>query len=162
MATFPSLPPSARTYTPGSYPHTPYTSMSGQQSRVRHSSIELGATLELTFIRLSAANRQSIENHYRNQFGDFLPFHLSPQVFSGFTPLEIDPYGLWRYAEPPDIEDHAGPTATVQVRLVSVPGGAPGTQLGPVTLAVATAGAGPAGALLTIADTITPGAATAS
>lgn len=139
MALFPALAPSTRTFTPGSHPFTAYTSMSGQQSRVRHSSITLGGQLDLTFIRLSPADRQAIEDHYREQFGEFVPFYLPPQTFSGFTPLDVDPSGRWRYAQPPEFEDHCGPTATATVKLISVPGGAAGAQLGPVTVSITTA-----------------------
>lgn len=128
MATFPPLAPSTRAYTPGEYPHTAYTSMSGEQSRVRHSTVVLNSRLELTYERLSQNDRQAIETHYHGQQGEFVAFTLSPQVFSGFVPLEVDPAGQWRYAEPPEVEDFCGPTANVKVVLVSVPGNAPGAQ----------------------------------
>lgn len=136
MATFPALSPSSRTFTPGIYPHGAYTSMSGQQSRIRHSSAVLSAQLDLTFIRLGPEDRQAIEDHYREQFGEFIPFYLSPEVFSGFTPLDVDPQGLWRYAQPPEFEDHCGPTATASIKLISAAGGASGAQLGTVTLSI--------------------------
>ena len=113
--------------------------MSGQQSRGRHSSITHGGQLDQTFIRLSPADRQAIEDHYRGQFGEFVPFYLPAQTFSGFTPLDVDPSGLWRYAQPPEFEDHCGPTATATVKLISVPGGAAGAQLEPVTVSITTA-----------------------
>lgn len=136
MATFPPLAPSTRAYTPGEYPHTAYTSMSGEQSRVRHSTAVLASRLELTYERLSQDDRQAIELHYHGQQGEFVSFTLSPQVFSGFVPLDVDPAGQWRYAEPPEIEDFCGPTATVKVVLVSVATGAPGGQPGPVVVSV--------------------------
>ncbi len=159
---FPALAPATRTYTPPESPFTAYTSMSGQQSRVRHSTVLLGGSLELSFVRLEPSDRNAIEHHYRQQFGEFLPFHLPPETFSGFTPLEVDPYGLWRYAQPPEFEDHCGPTATAQVKLVSVPGGAPGAQLGSVALSITSPGAGPGGAQQTVAGSLTAGAASAS
>lgn len=164
MATFPALAPSTRAFTPGGYPHTPFTSMSGEQSRVRHSTAVLASRLELTYVRLSQDDRQAIEIHYHGQQGEFVPFTLSPQVFSGFVPTDVDPAGQWRYAEPPEVEDHCGPTATVKVVLVSVPGGAPGAQAGPVVVSIL-AGQ-PAnvlpGAARTITITFSAGAASAT
>ena len=162
MADFPSLAPSTRSFTPGFYPYTPFSSMSGEQSRIRHSSAVLGGSLALTFVRVSEADRIAVEMHYHGQLGSFVPFALSAAVFSGFNQLEIDPFGLWRYAGPPQIEDHCGPTATIQVNLVSVPGGAPGAQLATMPIIVASAGAGPGGAQRTVNVTLSSGAATAS
>lgn len=164
MATFPPLAPSTRTYTPGEYPHTPFTSMSGEQTRVRHSTAVLNSRLELTYERLSQDDRQAIETHYHGQQGEFVAFTLSPQVFSGFVPLEVDPSGQWRYAEPPEVEDFCGPTANVKVVMVSVPGAAPGAQAGPVAVSIV-AGQSVnvlAGATRTITVSFTAGAATAT
>lgn len=162
MADFPSLAPSTRSFTPGVYPHTPFTSMSGEQSRIRHSTAVLGGLLELTFIRASESDRLAIEMHYSGQLGTFIPFALSAAVFSGFTQLEIDPFGFWRYAKPPEVEDYCGPTATIQVSLVSTPGRAPGAQFATMPIIVATTGAGPSGAQRTVTASLTAGIATAS
>lgn len=135
MPTFPAIAPASRTFTPGDYPHSPFVALSGEQSRVRHSDAVLSASLELEFVRLTEAERLSIETHYLGQYGEMDPFPLPPQTFSGFNPYDFNEgAGLWRYAEPPEIEDFCGPTHDVRVRLVSVPGGASGAQLGPVVV----------------------------
>ena len=164
MATFPPLAPSTRAYTPGEYPHTAYTSLSGEQTRVRHSTAVLASRLELTYERLSQDDRQAIETHYHGQQGEFVAFTLSPQVFSGFVPLDVDPAGQWRYAEPPEVEDFCGPSATVKVVLVSVATVAPGGQAGPVVVSVVGGEAYRtiAGAARTITVTFTAGTATAT
>ena len=138
MPTFPAIAPASRSFTPGDYPHSPFVALSGEQSRVRHSDAVLGASLELEFIRLTEAERLSIETHYLGQYGEMEPFPLPAQTFSGFNPNDFNQgAGFWRYAEPPEIEDFCGPTHDVRVRLVSAPGGMAGVEFGSVVASLA-------------------------
>jgi hypothetical protein len=162
MPTFPAIAPSSRTFTPGEYPHAAFTALSGEQSRVRHSDAVVGGSLDLTFIRLTEEERQSIELHYLGQQGEFLPFNLPPETLSGFNPYDfLIGAGQWRYAEPPEIEDFCGPHHDVRVRLVAATGGAPGADLGPITLSMTSGAAVPAanGLARTVTVTFTAGAA---
>ena len=155
MPTFPAIAPASRTFTPGDYPHSPFVALSGEQSRVRHSDAVLGASLELEFVRLTEAERLSIETHYLGQYGEIETFMLPPETFSGFNPYDFNEgAGLWRYAEPPEIEDFCGPTHDVRVRLVSARGGVTGVDFNPITLAVApgaSTGASLSGLAITVA-----------
>jgi hypothetical protein len=164
MPTFPAIAPSSRSFTPGEYPHAAFTALSGEQSRVRHSDAVVGGTVDLTFIRLTEEERSLIEQHYLGQQGEFLAFSLPPETFSGFDPYDfLEGAGLWRYAEPPEIEDFCGPHHDVRVRLLSATGGAPGASLGPITLSMASgaaAGASLPGLALTLRMNLLPGAVT--
>lgn len=164
MPTFPAIAPASRTFTPGDYPHSPFVALSGEQSRVRHSDAVLGASLELEFVRLTEAERLSIETHYLGQYGEMDSFPLPPETFSGFNPYDfIEGAGLWRYAEPPEIEDFCGPTHDVRVRLVSTPGGVTGVEFNPITLAFtagASTGASLSGLAITVGVSFLPGAVT--
>ena len=164
MPTFPAIAPASRTFTPGDYPHSPFVALSGEQSRVRHSDAVLGASLELEFIRLTEAERLSIETHYLGQYGEIETFMLSPETFSGFNAYDFNEgAGLWRYAEPPEIDDFCGPTHDVRVRLVSARGGVTGVEFNPITLAFtpgASTGASLSGLAITVAVSFLPGAVT--
>jgi hypothetical protein len=164
MPTFPAIAPSTRSFTPGEYPHAAFTALSGEQSRVRHSDAVVGGSVDLTFTRLTEDERILIEQHYLGQQGEFLAFSLPPETFSGFDPYEfLEGAGLWRYAEPPEIEDFCGPHHDVRVRLVTATGGAPGASLGPITLSMssgAATGASLPGLALTLRMTLLPGGVT--
>ena len=165
MPTFPAIAPSSRSFTPGEYPHAAFTALSGEQSRVRHSDAVVGGSVDLTFTRLTEDERSLIEQHYLGQQGEFLAFSLPPETFSGFDPYDfLEGAGLWRYAEPPEIEDFCGPHHDVRVRLVAVPGGASGADLGPITLGIQGGAAVPAanGMTGTLTLSLTPGAGSAT
>lgn len=123
MTTFPALVPSSRTFTPGEYPHTPFAGWSGRQARVRHSNVMLASTLSVSFIGLPAADAQDIVEHFNDVLGTFTPFDLPTELWSGVadaTDYTLTGY-LWRYAEPPSIEDLPCGGHNVELVLESVP-----------------------------------------
>ena len=184
MATFPTLNPSSRTFTPGEYPHTPFTSLSGAQNRVRNSNVMLGSELRLSFVAITEAEMLSILSHYQAQQGSFGSFLLPSVVWNGTdspSSYELTGYG-WIYAAPPTVRDMPCGGHDVELQLQSVP--PEGTALGgldavvtvSITPGVATAAngadllvvatidggvAGPAGLDATVTCTITAGTATA-
>lgn len=123
MATFPSLTPSARTYTPGDYPHTPFSSYSGLQSRVRHSNVMLASQLRLQFIALTEADMLSILSHYNGQYGTYESFILPSTIWSGVT--TASDYQLtgyqWRYTAPPTVDDVYCGKHNIELVLETVP-----------------------------------------
>lgn len=162
MAAFPTLSPSSRTFTPGEYPHSPFTAWSGRQNRVRLSNVMLSSQLQLSFLAISEAEMLSILAHYRGQVGRFSSFPLPSDVFSGATTASdftLSGYG-WVYAEPPSVEDLPCGGHNVSLSLVSVP--PEGTALiglnalVRVQFAAGSASAG-SGAQLTVAVTLAPG-----
>ena len=123
MATFPTLTPSSRTYTPGEYPHSPFAGMNGKQNRTRHSNVMLSSQLRLGFIALTEAEMLSILSHYQGQQGSFTSFTLPSAVWSGVssaTDYQLTNYG-WRYIEPPTVEDMMCGGHNVELVLETVP-----------------------------------------
>jgi hypothetical protein len=123
MAVFPSLNPSGtRTYTAGDYPHTVYTGLSGDQSRVRHSAVLTGSTVNLSFGGLSEADMLSILSHYQGQLGNYYAFTLPSIAFAGMVDAAVFTLSRyqWRYQAPPVVNDLPCGTHTVDVQLISV------------------------------------------
>lgn len=123
MATFPSLQPSSRVYSPGEYPHTRIRAWSGAENRVRHSNVFLESTLKLAFIGLSEAEMLSLLSHYQGQSGTFESFAIPSLVWSGITSTSsYSPTNYrWRYVEPPMVTDLPCGTHDVELSLVTVP-----------------------------------------
>ena len=107
MATFPTLTPSSRTFTPGRHPHSEIPTMSGLQTRVRSSNVILEQRLRLTFIGLTESEMLSIRSHYIGQQGRFLSFAIPSSLLSGMTtPSYFTPIGYsWIYGSAPQVED---------------------------------------------------------
>ncbi len=123
MAVFPSLTPATRAFTPGEYPHTPFTTYNGLQNRVRHSNVMLSSSVRLSFIALAEADMLSILSHYQGQFGSFESFTLPSSIWSGVT--TISDYQLtdyrWRYTEAPTVDDVYCGRYNVELALETVP-----------------------------------------
>jgi hypothetical protein len=123
MATFPSLTPATRSFTPGEYPHTPFTTYNGLQNRVRHSNVMLSSSVRLSFIALAEADMLSILSHYQGQFGSFESFPLPSSIWSGVAAIsdyELTSY-RWRYTESPSVDDVYCGRYNVELALETVP-----------------------------------------
>jgi hypothetical protein len=123
VATFPSLTPATRAFTPGEYPHTPFTTYNGLQNRVRHSNVMLSSSVRLSFIALAEADMLSILSHYQGQFGSFESFTLPSSIWSGVTTIsdyELTDY-RWQYAESPTVDDAYCGRYNVELALETVP-----------------------------------------
>ena len=169
MATFPTLTPATRTFTPGEYPHTPYLTLSNLNRRVLHSSAMVASTLRVTFLQLSQADMLSVVSHYQGQQGAFLPFAIPSSLLQGVTAADFTITGYqWRYIEPPQIVDLCGPFHDVSVTLESVvPEAMVASGLGLTIAATLTAGAAASSstapaATLTVTATLDAGAASTS
>jgi hypothetical protein len=124
MATFPTLTPSSRTFTPGRHPHSEIRTLNGLQVRVRASNAILDQQLRLSFVALTEAQMLSIRSHYMGQQGRFLSFDIPSSLLSGMTaPSYFTPTGYrWIYASAPQVEDIPGTQRySVIVGLVTVP-----------------------------------------
>lgn len=190
MATFPTLKPSSRTFTPGERPHSVINTLNGNSVRVRQSNVLVDQRLRMTFIALTEAEMLSIRSHYATQQGSFLSFSIPNDLLSGVTtPASFTPTGYsWVYANRPQVEDVGCSRHTVTVELVTIPpeganingaeftvtasitggaaaGGAAGATLTTTASVVGGAageGVDVAGADLTVTASLDPGAATAS
>lgn len=123
MAIFPSLKPATRTFTPGRYPHSEISTLSGLQTRVRSSNVLLEQSLRLTFAALTETEMLSIRSHYIGQQGRFLSFVIPNELLSGTTtPASFTPTGhSWIYASRPTITDIGLQRYDVSVELSTVP-----------------------------------------
>ncbi len=123
MATFPSLKPATRTFTPGRHPHSEIPTLSGFQTRVRSSNLLFEQRLRLTFTALTEAQMLSIRSHYTTQQGRFIPFSIPNDLLSGTaSPSSFTPTGYsWIYGNTPQVEDIGLQRYTVTVELIAVP-----------------------------------------
>jgi hypothetical protein len=124
MATFPTLTPSSRTFTPGRHPHSEIPTLNGLQTRVMTSNVILEQQLRLTFLGLTESQMLSIRTHYIGQQGRFLSFAIPSSLLSGMTtPAYFTPTGYsWIYGSAPQVEDIPGTQRyNVSVELVTVP-----------------------------------------
>ena len=119
MATFPSISPSLRTFTPGEYPNTPFGTLNLNENRVRHSNVMLASQLRVSFVGITEATMLSILSHYNGQQGNYLSFGIPSELLSGVS--SASEYTLsnyrWRYSEPPMVEDYPCGGHTVDVVL---------------------------------------------
>lgn len=123
MAVFPALIPATRAFTPGEYPHTPFTTYNGLQNRVRHSNVMLSSSVRLSFVALAEADMLSILSHYQGQSGGFESFLLPSSIWSGATTIsdyELTDY-RWRYTEAPTVDDAYCSLYNVELALETVP-----------------------------------------
>jgi hypothetical protein len=165
MATFPSLTPSSRTFTPGRYPHSEIPTLSGLQTRVRTSNVILEQSLRLSFAGLTETEMLSIRTHYVGQQGRFLSFAIPNDLLSGMSaPASFTPIGYsWTYVAPPQISDVACGRYDVAVELATVPPEGANVNGAEFTVAASIAGGGSsveyAGLNLTATITFAAGAA---
>jgi hypothetical protein len=167
MATFPTLTPSSRTFTPGRHPHSEIPTLSGLQTRVRTSNVILEQQLRLTFLGLTEAQMLSIRTHYIGQQGRFLSFAIPSSLLSGMTtPAYFTPTGYsWIYGSAPQVEDIPGTQRyTVSIELMTVPpeganvNGAEFTVSVALVAGVATSDANNTGFALTVTASLEAGA----
>jgi hypothetical protein len=124
MATFPTLTPSSRTFTPGRHPHSEIPTLDGLQTRVRTSNVILEQQLRLTFLGLTESEMLSIRTHYIGQQGRFLSFFIPSSLLSGMTtPSYFTPTGYsWIYASAPQVEDiPCAQRYNVSIELITIP-----------------------------------------
>ncbi|MEB3275372.1 MAG: LamG domain-containing protein [Cyanobacteriota bacterium] len=166
MATFPTLTPSTRSFTPGIHPHSEIRALTGLQFRVRTSSVIINQRLRLSFAALTEAQMLSIRTHYIGQQGRFLSFGIPSSLLSGMTtPADFTPTGYsWIYASAPQVVDVACGRYDVTVELMTIPpeganiNGAEFTIRTSFTAGAATASSLVAGAALSVTASIAGGA----
>jgi hypothetical protein len=166
MATFPTLTPSSRTFTPGRHPHSEIPTLNGLQVRVRTSNVILEQQLRLSFAGLTEAQMLSIRSHYIGQQGRFFSFFIPRSLLSGMTtPANFTPTGYsWIYASAPQVEDIPGTQRyNVSVELVTIPpeganiNGAEFTVAVSLAAGIASAPGDATGAALTVTASIEGG-----
>lgn len=124
VASFPSIKPSSRTWTPGAQPVQSFTALSGYEARVLLGPNPIGASLSLGFQNLTETVFLQITNHYATAKGTYGIFDLPADVFAGMSSYSgVTPSGYqWRYSGPPSIEWIAPGIGNATVSLLAVRG----------------------------------------
>ena len=122
MTTFPALQPASRAITPGTYPGATFRTLSGRDSRVRHSNAVVAMQAKAEFPLLSESQLESIRSHYLGQQGGHKSFAVPNEFWSGAnTPAGFTPSGYqWRYAGKPSIEEITIDTSGAAITLFNV------------------------------------------
>lgn len=110
---FPSIRPSSRSYSPGTYPQTEFRAQNGALTVVRFSNRRVHAELSLGFDNITDAEAAQILANYEavNSIWDYVQFTAanatvgigSSEALSGYI-REASSGLRWRYAEPPSVE----------------------------------------------------------
>ena len=122
MTMFPSLRPSARSFTPGMLPINSFTSMSGRETRVITGDTMHGHTVNLSFSNLQEPAVKRITDHWYDRQGTALAFSLSASVWAGWADYAdaITDGQQWRYTAQPQIEGVSPGIMNVSVELISL------------------------------------------
>jgi hypothetical protein len=154
MATFPELEPAARSYDLGAFPLTEQASLSAGTVRFSHGTAATNFSLQLEYVYLSDAEATLIRTHYQGQGGSYRSFLLPSIIWKGHSfSGNVFPIGTrWRYADTPEETHLSGGLVNLTVSLVS-DGTYEGAAIDPVSISIATSGAG--GGVAGIAQTVT-------
>ena len=119
---FPSIKPSSRSYSPGTYPSTDFESLDGTKTHLRFGNKRVNATLQLGFSNIPDAEAALILENYEdvNSTWDYVTFTSSNGVSGVSNSKEVDGQTnpasslqslvkeggarlLWRYSGPPSV-----------------------------------------------------------
>lgn len=122
MSQFPSLKPSARTFTPGSLPISTFASISGKETRVILGDTPHNHSIALTFQHVQEPSAELITNHWYDRLGTALDFSLPADVWAGWASYlnAITPGQKWRYTQQPSVESVSPGILNVSVELISL------------------------------------------
>jgi hypothetical protein len=129
---FPSIKPSSRSYTPGTYPQSVFESQNGTQTIVRFGNKRVDSKLELSFNNISNAQAAQIIANYEqvNSVWDYVTFSETDAIV-GVNNSSLANYmkesgsGLkYRYSEPPSIQSSVPGRSSVTCSFVAVLDGA--------------------------------------
>lgn len=120
---FPSIQPTARTWTPGMQPMSTFASLAGYEVRVQHGSVAVGAQLSLSFQNLKEEIGKQITDHFALAQGTFETFQLPAEIYAGMSSYSyVTPNTTtWRYTAKPSVTYVAPGIQTVSVDLTAVP-----------------------------------------
>lgn len=129
---FPSVRPSGRSYSPGTYPQTEFRAQNGAVTVVRYGNFRVDSELSLEFQNISDTDAALILANYEavNSVWDYVTFTTSTGALGAGSTLanyiqEVGGSGLrWRYAEPPTVTSVVPGRSTVQCKFVGIMDGA--------------------------------------
>ena len=85
---FPAIKPSARSFTPGTYPSTDFESLDGTKTHIRFGNRSVNATLSLSFSNISDENVVDILVNYNDVNSDW--DHVTFDELHGLQGIEND------------------------------------------------------------------------
>tara|TARA_Y100001938_G_scaffold148364_1_gene231841 strand:+ start:4367 stop:4807 length:441 start_codon:yes stop_codon:yes gene_type:complete len=137
---FPSLTPSSRSFTPGTYPSTDFESLDGTKTHLRFGNKQVNARLTLGFSNITDDWAARILDNYEsaNKEWDGVQFAVSEEVNIGLSktneaglkglaykishpPLgdQQNSYLIWRYDGPPEVTSVYPGRSDVQCKFVA-------------------------------------------
>lgn len=126
---FPSLAPTARTFSPGGYPVKSYKAQNGSEVRILYGTSRTDMKLSLTYANIPDASAELFVTHYDDRQGTFKTFtasNLGNGVIAGWegsgSTLKKNPSqtAKYRYENAPVITQVAEGISTVTVDLIGV------------------------------------------
>lgn len=121
---YPSLIPSSRSFSPGTFPVKTFKSQAGTETRILYGSQRSGMTLELQYENITDTNAELFITHYNEVLGTYKTFTLSSEAKTGWTgnssTIDVTSATAWRYAEEPSITSIKPGLSKVQVKLIGV------------------------------------------
>ena len=111
QVSFPSIKPSGRTYSPGTYPQTTFEAQNGAKSVIRYGNKRVNAQLSLSFNNITDNEAFNILENYQevNSDWDYVVFNQGSGL-TGIESTDLANYvnevssGLrWRYSGPPKV-----------------------------------------------------------
>lgn len=122
--TFPTLTPTSREFSPGTWPIKSYNSQSGAEVRILYGSQRTNAKLSLGYENITDANAQLFVDDYASNIGTLRTFTLPPAVRNGWsgssTTLDAPAGTAWRYEAEPQLRSVRPGRSSVTVNLVAV------------------------------------------
>lgn len=121
---FPTLTPTSREFTPGSWPIKSYNSQSGAEVRILYGSQRTNAKLSLSYENVTDANAQLFMDDYAANIGTLRTFTLPSAVRNGWngssSTLDAPSGTAWRYESEPQLRSVRPGRSSVTVNLVAV------------------------------------------
>lgn len=121
---FPTLTPTSREFTPGSWPIKSYNSQSGAEVRILYGSQRTNAKLSLSYENITDANAQLFVDDYAANIGTLRTFTLPSVVRNGWSgssaTLDAPAGTTWRYESEPLLRSVRPGRSSVTVNLVAV------------------------------------------
>jgi len=120
---FPSLKPSQRQFSLGTFPTKVYRSLAGTTVKRSYGNKPSSYQLTLEFANVPDSTVSLIIDHYNNTAGGFSRFPLPSSIFAGMdgtlTSKMQQPYNIrWEYTGPPAIQSIYTNISTVSVELL--------------------------------------------
>ena len=117
---FPSLCPTARSFTPGQYPTRRFTAINGAGRTRVYGTAAFDATLALTFV-LADEELAVLLECYHDAKGGFEQLTLPESIYQGYSvdvQAQFQSYLTWRWANVPQVESLLPGRSRVQVNLI--------------------------------------------